>query len=216
MKRFFAVAAMLALLAALAGGASATVLKKLTLGEIEGYASEVFLGTVQSVRCVEDDGPRNLIFTEVTFASLRSLKGKFLNATVTYRFAGGTVGERTLRVIGVPKFAPGQRCLLFTNADVDKLCPAIGWWQGRYLLRQDPEDPKGVLRVHDSDGRAVYGFEDGRPVLTPAKEPGKPAPKPMLASDFEKHVTQLIAKAEEARKKAAEAAKAAAEGEVSR
>ncbi len=35
--------------AALASAAPATVMKKLTLGEIEGYASEVFTGKVLSI-----------------------------------------------------------------------------------------------------------------------------------------------------------------------
>ncbi len=192
------------LLSVLTGAASATVLKRLTLGEIEGYASEVFRGTVLSVTCVEDDGPRKLIWTEVTFTDLSSLKGSFKNATVKYRFAGGTVGKRTLRVIGVPTFAPGQKCFLFTNADLDAICPAIGMGQGRYLLR---EDDKKVLRLHDSGGKPVYGIEDGIPVRTPAKKNARP----MLASAFEKHVRELIARAEAARKKQAEAEKARAD-----
>ena len=66
-------------LAILAGPASATILKKLTLAEIEDYASEAFVGTVLSTECFEDDGPRNLIYTEVTFGSQPAASTEIVN-----------------------------------------------------------------------------------------------------------------------------------------
>ncbi|MEN8150482.1 MAG: hypothetical protein ABFS86_11710 [Planctomycetota bacterium] len=203
-RRSTAILGALALLGVLGGVASATILKELTFEEIENCAREAFVGTVLSVSFVEDDGPRKLIFTEVTFTNLRSLKGKFTSATVKYRFAGGTVGDRTLKVIGVPRFTVGQRCFLFTNAELDRLCPAIGWWQGRFLYRLDKEK---TWRVHDSDGRPVYGLSKGRPVLkAPApKSPGE-TPKPMTVADFEERMGRVIAAGEERRKRELEAA----------
>jgi hypothetical protein len=189
-----------AVVALLASAAPATVLKKLTLGEIEGYASEIFTGTVQAIDTFEGDGPRKLIYTEVTFHELTSLKGKFRSSTATYRFAGGVYGERKLRVVGMPEFRVGQRCLLFTNATLDKLCPVVGWWQGRYLLIRD-KDRK--VRVHDSQGKPVYGIRDGRPVLEKKTKDAKP----MLESDLLKVVRAEIALGEIRRRKQREAEK---------
>jgi len=189
-----------ALVAVLAGAAKATVMKKLTLREIEGFASEIFTGKVLSIDTVLDDGPRKLIFTKVTFHELGSLKGRFATKTITYRFAGGTYGKRSLRVVGMPEFRVGQHCLLFTNADVDRLCPAIGWWQGRYLLREDEERK---VRLFDSNGKPVYDIEKGRPVL----EKKKKNARPMLASDFARIVRSEIALGEIRRKREREAGK---------
>jgi len=183
---------------ALASASPATVLKKLTLGEIEGYASEVFTGKVLSIDTVEGVGPRKLIYTEVTFHELTTLKGRFPGRTATFRFAGGTYGRRSLRVVGMPEFRVGQRCLLFMNAGLDKLCPAVGWWQGRYLLRADKSRK---VRVHDSNGNPVYAIRDGRPALKRKKK----TDRPMLEADFAKIVRSEIALGEIRRRRQREA-----------
>jgi hypothetical protein len=168
----------LALLGLLAVAAEATTIRRLTLEQVVGHASEVFVGTVVSTRSLADGPPRNLIHTEVTFGSLRHLKGAANGETVSYRFAGGTLGDRRLEVVGVPRFTVGRRVVLLANPSLDRLCPAVGWWQGRYVVGAEPGTRREI--VLDSGERPVYRFVDGRPVTKPRDGEDRP----MALSDF--------------------------------
>ncbi|MHC4861412.1 MAG: matrixin family metalloprotease, partial [Planctomycetota bacterium] len=143
--------------------AQATVIKHMSLAEVTAGADVVFVGTVEGKRTLEGDPIR----TEVTLGDLDVLKGEIAGTTVSYRFAGGDLGERGLRVIGVPEFSKGGRYLLFVARDHDPYCPTVGWWQGRYTILEG-SDTSGEL-LADSDGRPVYGFVDGQPVLHPSR-----------------------------------------------
>ncbi len=164
-------AALLALL--LAGGvAEATLLRRFRLPELERYAEFVVVATVKETCAVRSDRPGGGILTEVTFGDLTVLKGGIRDATVRWTFAGGTLGGRTLRVHGVPQFAPGERCLLFVAPDLDWICPVVGWEQGRYRIVTAAEGAGEV--VQDSAGRPVYGFFDGYPVVVPPSAQARP------------------------------------------
>lgn len=190
---------LLLVLLLLGAAARATMLKRLTLGEVEGHASEIFVGRVRAMRTIQADGPRNLLFTEVDFVPETVVKGEPTLPVASYRFAGGTIGSRTLRVVGMPEFELDARYVLFANAKVDRICPVIGWWQGRYVVETDARGDY----VCDSDGRPVYGLEDGFPRLKPAE--GEDAPMRLTA--FLGAVREIVRKreaAEEARPDAEE------------
>lgn len=150
-----------------AGAARATVIRRLSLDRVIGDAQEVFVGTVRMTSAVEGGEPRNLIWTDVTFENLEVLKGRIPHATATYRFAGGRIGERRTRVVGVPEFAADERCVLFMT-DRDLLSPAVGWHQGVYRVVRDAKT--GDDRIRTCAGKPVYDFEDGQPVLEPAEK----------------------------------------------
>jgi hypothetical protein len=152
--------------------ARATVIRRLTLAEVERDASEIFVGTVRMTTAVEGPAPRKLIYTEVTFENLDVIKGKIPAATTSYRFAGGEIGERRVEVHGMPRFEVGGRYLVFADAKRDPFCPAIGWHQGRYTVKTDPESR--IEQLADSDGRPVYSFTGGQPVTTPPSEDAEP------------------------------------------
>jgi hypothetical protein len=156
----------------------ATIVVRRSLTEVEGFATEILVGTVRSLRSVE--GFRGWPFTEVTFGDLEVLKGEIPGATVSYRFAGGTKDGRTMVIVGLPQFEEGRRYVLFTNAKRDRLCPLVGWHQGRYRIRDDG--------LGDSDGRPVYAIEDGFPVLEPPRE----GARPMAVSAFLDVVREIM------------------------
>jgi hypothetical protein len=156
--------------------ASGTIIRRVSLAEVEGYAEQVFVGTVGQMRTIENAPPGNAIETEVTFENLVVLKGDLPRATVSYRFAGGTAGEKTLLVVGMPRFEIGARYVLFAAPSIDPLCPAVGWWQGRYVVAPAPLG--GEPTIADSDGRPVYGFAGGFPLLLPPREEARPMTLP--------------------------------------
>jgi hypothetical protein len=172
MKRLLPVLLLLLLLAP----ASGTVIRRVSLAEVEGYAEQIFAGTVRQMRAIENPPPGNAIETEVTFGDLVVLKGHLPRATVSYCFAGGTVGDRTLVVVGMPRFEIGARYVLFAAPSIDPLCPAVGWWQGRYVVV--PAAGGGEPTIADSDGRPVYGFDRGFPLLSPSREEPRPLELP--------------------------------------
>ncbi len=185
----------------LAAPARATWIRRLSLAQVESYASEIFTGTVRSVKCVRGPSGKIPVFTEVVFDHLDVLKGRITGATVTYSFAGGRLGRQRVEVLGVPAFEIGDRVVLFANARLDPVCPAIGWEQGRY--RVERLAPWGEEMVCDSRGRPVYSFENGRPVLSPERK----GERPMLLSAFRDRIEGLI-RAREAREREREKGKA--------
>ncbi len=172
-----------------ASTALATSIKRLSLTEVVHQADEIFVGTVRDQRTLSGDRERELILTEVTFEDLDVFKGDVRTATLRYRFAGGTLGARTLSVAGMPRFENGKRYVLFTNAEEDWICPAVGWWQGRYTVEY--EDGTGQEILCDSDGRPVYRFASGAPLTNPARK----GDRPMRLRTFLKRVSHLVDRA---------------------
>ena len=170
MRRLWHLPALAGLL--LAAAAGATTIRRLSLEEVVAHSSEILVGTVTSTRAVEGGPPRNLVYTEVTFGRLEVLKGRVDGTSVTHRFAGGTLGNRTVEVVGVPSFAKGRRYVLLANPSLDWLCPAVGWWQGCYGVGTEAETGEEI--VLDAAGRPVYGFEGGQPVTAPPDEEARP------------------------------------------
>lgn len=183
----------------LAGVAYATTVKRLPLDEVVKQSSEVFVGTVRDTRAVPGERGREPIYTEVTFEKLDVVKGAIRGSTTSYRFAGGTLNGRTLVIHGMPKFDAGKRYVLFTNAAEDWICPAVGWWQGRFTVKRDPVT--GTDRVHDSDGKPVYGFSRGAPLLRPLRR----GESPLRLDAFLTKVRRTIAR--QAREAAEQAAR---------
>ena len=86
----------------------------------------------------------------------------------------------------MPKYEVGKRYVLFANAKDDWICPTVGWWQGRYEVRRDPAT--GTDLVHDSDGKPVYGFSGGAPLLRPRRK----GDQPLKLTSFLSTVRRLI------------------------
>jgi hypothetical protein len=156
--------------------ASGTVLEQLTIEKVESRAESILVATVKGKSEFAGAPPGCPILTEVEFDSLVVLKGDDPGATVSYRFAGGRLGGKRLAIAGMPEFEIGERYVLFLAPDLDRLCPIVGWWQGRYRVL--PALPGAEPVVADSAGRPVYGFTNGLPVLTPPDEEAKPLTLP--------------------------------------
>jgi len=123
--------------------------------ELVAEAEAIYRGTVTSIearRVARPDGG-NVIKTFVTFAVDRVLKGA-TQSEVILEFLGGTVGDESLEVTGMPKFAVGQREFVFVQKNGTQLCPLVGFMHGRYR----------VLR--DADGARDYVARDNGAPLT--------------------------------------------------
>ena len=105
---------------------------KLSLEQLTMEANTIVLGTVTSQTSAWN-AEHTAIYTDVTVEVEEVIKG--LSVTeVTFRIAGGIVGEIGMRTSNDPEFQDGERVIVFLNTDG---VPArvVGLHQGKYTVR---------------------------------------------------------------------------------
>lgn len=108
-----------------------------TFAELVAEAETVVRGVVTEIHAEEFDSPQGKgVRTLVTLRVERALKGA-PGETVTLSILGGTVGKRTLKVVGLPQFQLGQRQIVFFANNGRVICPLIGAGYGRYHVKTD-------------------------------------------------------------------------------
>lgn len=134
-----------------------TTVVKMTLSEVVDAATVISVATVSSVEH-DWDAERGTPFTVVTFADLDVLHGSVPGSDLELRFAGGpTPDGLVLAIAGMPRFAPAQRVVIFSDPAGGGICPLVGWWQGLYRVARDTE--RGVDVVFDHAGIPVVGLD---------------------------------------------------------
>jgi hypothetical protein len=126
------------LLLALAAFARATTVEPPSFPELVAEADSIYRGQVKSVEAhhVAAPGGESVIKTFVTFTVEHTLKGA-AQAEVVLQFLGGTVGDDSLEVGGVPQFRVGQREILFVQKNGAQFCPLVRIMHGRYRIETE-------------------------------------------------------------------------------
>jgi hypothetical protein len=140
-----------------------------TFDELVAKADEVALTRVvarQSAWVVSRTG--RSIVTDVTFEIERTLKGP-VHAQRTLEFLGGTVGDDTLSINGMPEFRVQDRDVLFIQDAGRPASPLVGFSYGRFRVARDGAFGAESVRTHD-----------GRPLASLA-DVGNPAPPAFAA-----------------------------------
>ena len=136
----------------MAGVARPTTVIPPTFESLVSSANTIFVGEVMDVRAVWASTPRGrAIRTYVTFRVEQVWKGA-VGAVTQLEFLGGTIGETTMEVVGMPTFRDGQRSVLFVSPEARAVSPLVGFWHGRMRVEKDPN---GVDRVRTYDGRSL-------------------------------------------------------------
>jgi hypothetical protein len=166
----------------------ATVTVPMRFESLVGDSSAIFRGEVVDVRPEwRQLRGEQVIVTVVRFKVERVLKGSAA-ALQTIELLGGTIGETTMAVPGMPRFAVGDRdllCLERTGA----LFPVLGASQGRFRILTDRA---GRDRVVFNDGRPVGGVNQiGRAAVVMSSTPIAP----MTLSGFESTIEEELARA---------------------
>jgi hypothetical protein len=107
--------------------------------ELVAEADGIYRGRVTSIqarRVPLPDGDGSVIKTFVTFAVERVLKGEE-QAQLTLEFLGGTIGDETITVTGMPKFNVGAREIVFVQKNGVQFCPLVAVMHGRYRVLRD-------------------------------------------------------------------------------
>jgi len=129
-----------------------------TFDDLVTRAESVFVAHVVDMRSiwVNSRSGRSIV-TDVTFGIERTLKGP----TYTERsleFLGGTVGDDTLHVSGMPQFHINDRDVLFVADSGGPASPLVGFWYGRFRVQRDVATGVSMIRTHD--GRPLASLAD--------------------------------------------------------
>jgi len=128
------VAASLALLAA---PAPASLILALDLPAMAQRADAVAVVEVTSARAAWDSAHQRILST-IEVAVVESWKGSPAPATrITIRQPGGTVGDVTMVVSGMPRFSLGERALVFLQGPAER-ATVVGMAQGKRAIHRDP------------------------------------------------------------------------------
>lgn len=168
-----------------ATAAGATTYTPVTFEELVARAEVIFIGEVTDVRpytLETRDG--TVIKTRVIFRVQDPVFGT-TRALEVFEFLGGEVGDVGMAVEGMPRFAVGDRRVLFARRD-RSINPIVGFTQGLLQVRRDSS---GVARVLTLDGMPVAGAESfgTRAALLSATPV-----VPMRLSDFRNQVTGAL------------------------
>lgn len=123
-----------ALVIAMSGVASATVLVPADLGELSRDAHAIVRGRIVAVDG-QWTGGRRTIETMVTLQVETYLKGR-LGDTVRFRVPGGSLGRYRNVVVGAPHFVVGQRVIVFLGARGPTIPFVLGLSQGAFRVDQ--------------------------------------------------------------------------------
>ena len=140
-----------------------------TFDELVAKADEVALARVVARRSAwVASRTGRAIVTDVTFEIERTLKGP-VYAQRTLEFLGGTVGDDTLSIDGMPEFRVQDRDVLFIHDAGRPASPLVGFSYGRFRVMRDGAFGAETVRTHD-----------GRPLASLA-EVGNPSPPAFVA-----------------------------------
>jgi hypothetical protein len=143
-RRLSAALLALALVIGAAGRASATLIMALDLPAMVGRADRIAVVDVLSVTAAWNER-HDRISTTIELAVVDCWKGDLTaGAHVTVRQPGGTVGDITTTVDGMPRFAPGERTLVFLRGPRER-ATVVGLTQGKRPMHRDPASGRWMV-----------------------------------------------------------------------
>ena len=142
-------------------------------------AEQIFVGTVTASQSRKL--PTGAIVTDVTFSSLRVLKGSEARGDIVLTVLGGSVEGETLKVGGFPEFRLGVTYLIFSKDNGTAIFPVVGGAQGMFQIKQDPTT--GEELVLDAHGMAITSPTVTDAISTSASTPGPLRPPSPVTLD---------------------------------
>ncbi len=158
MRRLFSLSLICTLL--FAGVARSTTVIPPSFDALVSGANTIFVGEVIGQNAIWVSTPQGrAIKTQVTFRVEDVWKGAS-GAVTRLEFLGGTIGETTMEVVGMPTFRVGQRSVLFVASE-RHVSPLVGFMHGRLRVERDFA---GVDRVRTHDGRSLGAVNEIGPL----------------------------------------------------
>ncbi len=131
--------------------ARATLIMALDLPAMVERAERIAVVDVVSVQAAWN-ARHDRITTAVQLQVVEAWKGGLPPGTrLTVLQPGGTVGDITTTVDGMPRFAPGERTLVFLHGPPDR-ATVVGLTQGKRPMRREPASGRWMVRGPDRAG----------------------------------------------------------------
>ncbi|HVT08076.1 MAG TPA: hypothetical protein VHO67_11500 [Polyangia bacterium] len=159
--------ALVALAAALGGAATAraTLIMALDLPAMVGRAERIAVVDVLSVQAAWD-ARHERITTTIQLQVVEGWKGGLQpGAHLTVLQPGGTVGDVTTTVDGMPRFVPGERTLVFLHGPPER-ATVVGLTQGKRPLRREATSGRWMVRGPDRAGADFVRLRSATPAVT--------------------------------------------------
>ncbi len=176
--------------------ARATTVAPTTFSEIVSRAEVIVSGEVLSRRCEwTGTGSERCIVTVVTVQVQGVYKGTPPDR-LELQFLGGTVGDATLEVQGVPHFKIGEKSILFVEKNRRTFCPLAGVCHGKLTIERDSQTGREFLVRHNrrvlTDIREIG--VDGAPPAVRAASAVESTRQPLSVDEFVGQIQQELKK----------------------
>jgi hypothetical protein len=137
-------------------GMGATSMIRLSMEQLSQVAETIVLGTVANQVSAWND-QRTAIYTDVTVAVEEAIKGS-PGAAVTFRVAGGVVGDMGMRTSIDPVFKDGERVIVLLHTE-DSTARVLGQEQGKFTVSNDMVTHRGqTVALADFINELVVSF----------------------------------------------------------
>lgn len=145
--------ALFAVAASAASPARASLIVALDEPTLIERADTIAVVDVASVHAAWDDRHERIV-TTAELTVVESWKGLAAPATrVVVSQPGGTVGDVTMTVFGLPPFSRGERALVFLHGPLDQ-AGVVGLAQGKRAVRPDPARARWLVAPPQRAGAA--------------------------------------------------------------
>ena len=134
----------------------------MSLEQMTARADLIFTGRVLGERA-DWNAERTRIFTYVTLEVDRYFKGRSESSLVTVRLLGGRVGRYIAHLPGSPKFAIGEKVLLFCAGEQARMPSVLGLSLGKFTIVTDTAGEQIVKRDISTLMLANYSTASRRP-----------------------------------------------------
>jgi hypothetical protein len=137
----------IALIGSLTWTASASTVVPMSLGDIVRESGAIVVGTILSASAHRLDDNPAVIVTQCVVGVDDAIAGTGA-ATVTLTFWGGTLGDETQEIAGMPVPRAGERFVMFLRpgALAGGVAPTVGLFQGLLRVVSDPATGEPVLQ----------------------------------------------------------------------
>jgi len=133
---------------------NATRVRRLTLTEIREKADAVVVGVVTAVS-TRTDSDRKMVWTDYEINVEETLLGAEKDKRIMVSFAGGTDGDLSIGIVGIPRLQQGKRYVLCLFPQGTFASATVGWGQGIFFV---------VDTTIDSHSRTVLISYDHEPL----------------------------------------------------
>jgi len=150
-RRFLMVVANL-LLIATQPVSQATTLMRMSLAQMARTAQVIVRARCVSNATLWDEGE---IWTRTTFDVEESWSGPPGSRQLAVRLLGGSLGNISSRVSGIPRFQPGEDTVLFLEPSRNGDFAIVSWQQGTFRIRQNAAMGAEIV-VQDTASALTY------------------------------------------------------------